>query len=183
MEKIKLTKEYVKKQYCTNFLFTELFDIFIFASDHTLLIVWLRIMAQKEFFTNIAAYLPLAFFALLTFAYVVHFSLQFKNLSYVLRGKFHICSDELVKREPPKYCPRRRYFSKKVGFYYNEGLSYRLYFKTYGVHKLYRTTPPFEKGSVSPKKQYDEAYLGDIYFVAVVKGEIVCAYNSKYYTL
>lgn len=180
MEKYKLTKEYVKKQCCMNFLFSEWFNIHIFVLNMVVLIVWLRIMAEKEFFENIVAYLILVFFAVVTIVYAAHLLSSSVNLIRVMRGKFHICSDELVKRKPRKYYSRRNRYHARDEFGAKEG-TYRLCFKTYGVYELYSTITPFEKGIVSPKKQYDEAYLGDIYYVAVVRGEIVGAYNSKYY--
>ncbi len=184
MEKIKLTKGYVKKQCLKNFLFSNWHNILIFVASLTFLIVCICIMAEKEFFTNIAAYQPLACFGLMTFAYTIYLLSRFKKLICVLRGKFYICSDEVVERKaPPKHRFSRKYLHAKDKFGYNEGPYYRLCFKTYGVHNLYRIIAPFEKGTVSPKERYDEAYLGDIYYVAVVRGEVVCAYNSKYYTI
>lgn len=184
MEKIKLTKEYVKKQFIKT-LFYKRIKNYIASTGFLILagiILWF--MASYNLFSNPIAYYPLLMFAPFIIAAVYTYIFPMFELIKIMQGKFFITTDEVTERMEKSYNPNRKNY--EITHKYNQGNPHQLWFKQYGCYDLHRMFLPFENKTISAKRQLEDTYLGDVYYLAVLRGsepKIAMIFDSKYYTV
>lgn len=172
-EKIKLTKRLVIEVYKRSY-FYRYFKINLFSVIYLIaFIIWYddlyRYMTVdlKSVLTVLIVFPAVAL--ILIFVLILH-TLE---LLRVLKGSFYITTDKIIKCEETKY---KRYLGRTD--------TPNLQFEKYGRYSLYKAYSPLKRKIVSAQDQLYEAYVDDIYYVAVTNKnkEIIAAFNPKDYT-
>lgn len=94
------------------------------------------------------------------------------EITRVLKGNFYISTDKVITRqETPKRSRVKKFNHLKLKF------------EKYGNFSIRRTYSPLKKKFVSAKAQLNEAYIGDVYHVAVMnkKRNIISIFNPNDY--
>ncbi len=169
-KKIQLTKELIIKNY-KRALLGSYFTDYLTLAPFIVLYALLFNPTRKNGFGFVAINLLLAFCILVIFCTEIGSIL---TLVRVLRSEFRITTDILVKREKTRMKIRWRYFYTVPA---------KFEFEKYGTFLLNNEYFSLRGRYVSKNKQIEEAYLGDVYYVVLLKkgGKIVSVFNSRYY--
>lgn len=173
--KIKITKDLVKQQYKRSFFHKHFADYFISLFMISLFTgVFLALMLHNVLNNPLSIIILFIFFlgALLGVWEITDSTIEFMR---VLHGDFFITTDKISMRQ-----------EEKANWHGNLGFSIspaNFRFERYGNFYFGRTFFSTEKKTVAIHKQFNEAYLGDIYYIAVLNKNkrIIAVFNSENY--
>ena len=103
---------------------------------------------------------------------IVELIMMIVEITRVLKGNFFITTDKIIERQATRKKMRVDSFNYR-----------RLKFEKYGNYYVHKEYLPFKKKFVSAREQLNEAYLGDVYYVAVTNKNkrIIAVLNTKIY--
>lgn len=172
-DKLKITNNLVKQQYKRSF-FHKYFSVYLGA----LFIISLFSCILLAFIRHNVLINPVAIYILLLFLpYTIidiwEITYSIIELTRVLRGNFFLTADKIVER-------REEQTIRKMGT-----LPSCFRFEKYNYFGIHKTYSFIKRRSIPAYRQFNEAYLDDTYYVAVLSKnkKIIAVFNQKNYDL
>ena len=174
MQKEVLTREIIKKDYKRLFLSCVL-DLIIGTVISLLFIILFFILLYKTL-PILAWIINFPFLLCVIIIVPIELSITCKKYYFICNNKFHIAKSVLVN-----YQEKTTYPTPKLSAY---STPHALYFNTYGKYSIpSKKFYQFSKTKMSDNGIANTSFVGDEFYLILVKNKIVYVYNTKLFEL